>query len=142
MQKHYSVILKKRLCNIIAQVILMEEDKEIEMIRKRKLDAMQAAPKEPSVIVYSTSSCPYCTLAKNYLSEKKIKFTEYDVGRDQARAREMVMKTNQTGVPVIEINGRMVVGFDRARIDSLLAKPAPPQRNEALGNLFFDPFNI
>ena len=98
------------------------EDKELESIRKKKLDGMQAVPKEPKVIVYSTSSCPYCTLAKDYLTSKNIKFTEYDVGQDRDRAREMVMKSQQTGVPVLEVNGRIIVGFDREAIESELEK--------------------
>jgi len=120
----------------------MEEDREITEIRKRKIDAMQAVPKEPKVIVYSTPSCPYCTMAKAYLTDRKVKFTDIDVSLDQERAREMVMKSRQTGVPVLDVNGRIIVGFDRAKIEEALARPAPPPRKEALGNLFYDPFNV
>ncbi len=120
----------------------MGEDKEVERIRKRKLDAMQASAREPKVVVYSTPACPYCTMAKAYLAERRIGFTEYDVSKDQERAREMVAKSRQTGVPVLEVNGRIIVGFDREKIDLALARAPPPARRDALGNLFYDPFNI
>ncbi len=74
-----------------------------------------------SVSVYSTNSCPYCTLVKNYLKEKKIAFQEFDVGRDKRRADEMVRKSGQMGVPVVEINGRIIIGFNRPEIDKALA---------------------
>jgi glutaredoxin 3 len=79
-------------------------------------------------IVYSTPLCPYCTLAKRYLESKSVEVEEIDVSRDHAAAHEMVHKSGQTGVPVIEINGRIIVGFDRQAIDEALAaageKPA------------------
>lgn len=72
------------------------------------------------VIVYSTPSCPYCTAAKNYFEEEGIEFTDYDVSEDKEKAKEMINKTGQQGVPVIEIDGETVVGFDKERIESLL----------------------
>lgn len=72
------------------------------------------------VIVYSTPSCPYCSAAKDYFQEKGIDFTDHDVSQDREKAREMINKTGQQGVPVIEIDGEAVVGFDKQRIDSLL----------------------
>ncbi len=119
------------------------QDEEVENIRKRKIDEMKAAPKqEPQVTVYSTPSCPYCTMAKSYLGGKGVKFTEYDVSKDQEKAREMVMKSQQTGVPVLDINGRIIVGFDRQLIDDALQKSPPPKRDALLGNLFYDPFDF
>lgn len=73
------------------------------------------------VKVYSTTTCPYCTLAKRYLESKGVAFQDIDVSRDQAAAREMVSKTGQMGVPVLEINGEYIVGFDRAGIDRALS---------------------
>jgi len=93
------------------------------------------------VIVYSTPSCPYCTMAKEYLARKGIAFTDYDVSKDQARAKEMVMKSQQGSVPVLQINGRIVVGFDRQLIDDALQRKAPPKREDAIQNLVFDPFS-
>jgi glutaredoxin-like YruB-family protein len=74
-----------------------------------------------SVKLYSTPTCGYCRIAKNYLKEKGISYTEYDVSRDQSKAEEMVRKTGQMGVPVLDINGRVIVGFDRGGIDRALA---------------------
>jgi glutaredoxin len=61
-------------------------------------------------------------MVKNYLKEKKVPFTDYDVGRDQRRAEEMVRKSGQMGVPVVEINGRVILGFNKPEIDRALAR--------------------
>lgn len=74
-----------------------------------------------SVNVYSTQSCPYCTMVKNYLREKRIAYNDWDVGRDRRKADEMVRKSGQMGVPVVEINGRIIVGFNKTEIDRALA---------------------
>ncbi len=73
-----------------------------------------------NVKVYSTPSCPWCTVAKKYLSSKNIAFEDVDVSNDRTAAMEMVRKSGQRGVPVIEIGDNVVVGFDQNRIDSLL----------------------
>lgn len=73
-----------------------------------------------SVTVYSTPSCSWCQLAKEHLTTSGISFEDVDVSMDQQQAREMVEKSGQMGVPVIDIDGEIIVGFDRARIDSLL----------------------
>lgn len=133
------------MCNYFAQVMLMDSrDKEVEAIKKKKPDAMKegGSAKAPEAIVYSTPACQYCTMAKSYLEGKGVKFVEYDVSKDQARAREMVMKSQQSGVPVLEINGRIIVGFDRQLIDDALQKAPPPRRDALLGNLFYDPFDF
>jgi glutaredoxin-like YruB-family protein len=75
---------------------------------------------QPRVIVFSTPNCPYCNMAKRYLRERGIRFRDVDVSRDPAAARDMVRRSGQQGVPVIEINGKIVVGFDRAKINQLL----------------------
>jgi glutaredoxin 3 len=75
-----------------------------------------------SVNVYSTQSCPYCVMVKNYLREKKVSYNDYDVGHDRRRADEMVRKSGQMGVPVVEINGRVIVGFNKAEIDRALTR--------------------
>jgi glutaredoxin-like YruB-family protein len=94
------------------------------------------------IIIYSTKTCPYCSLAKSYFHDKGLAFTEYDVGTDKAKWQEMVQKSKQTAVPVIEVNGRMMVGFNRQLIDAALAKQREPKREEAINNLFFDIINI
>ena len=73
-----------------------------------------------SVTIYSTPTCPWCITMKNYLRQHKISFTDIDVSADPAKARELVNRTGQTGVPQAEINGEMVVGFDKAKINRLL----------------------
>jgi len=72
------------------------------------------------VKVYSTTTCPWCTRVKEYLRSQNIRFTDIDVSKDQAAADRMVAKSGQRGVPQTEINGRMIVGFDKNKIDSLL----------------------
>ena len=72
------------------------------------------------VKVYSTDFCPYCDMAKSFLRDKKIKFNEINVQENRDAAREMIEKTGQVGVPVIDIDGAMVVGFDREQIEKLL----------------------
>ncbi len=75
-----------------------------------------------SVKVYSTSSCPWCTVAKNYLASKNVKFEDVDVNRNREAAMEMVRKSGQRGVPVLEINGDIIIGFDQMAIDNALRK--------------------
>ena len=75
---------------------------------------------EREVIVYSTPTCPWCGVAKKYLDGKGIAYTEVDVAADHQAALEMVRKTGQQGVPVIEVDGEFVIGFDKARLETLL----------------------
>ena len=70
--------------------------------------------------IYSTPTWPWCTKVKDYLRQKGLDFTEYDVTEDYEKAVEMVQKSGQSGVPVIDIGGNIIVGFDKARIDELL----------------------
>ncbi len=76
--------------------------------------------KQKRVTVYSTPTCSWCTTLKNYLNDKKIKYTDIDVSGDHNAAREMVKKSGQQGVPQTEIDGQMIVGFDKSRINKLL----------------------
>lgn len=73
-----------------------------------------------SVKVYSTPSCPWCTVAKNYLKSKNVKFEDMDVSKNREAAMEMVQKSGQRGVPVIDIDGNIIVGFDQGAIDNLI----------------------
>ncbi len=75
---------------------------------------------QPKVIVFSTPTCSFCNAAKKYFREKGVKYTDIDVSRDQAAARDMVRRSGQMGVPVIDIGGRIVVGFNRPQIDQML----------------------
>ena len=72
------------------------------------------------VIVYSTPTCPYCDMAKNFLKENKVEFSEFDVSIDREKAQEMISKSGQTGVPVLDIDGTIIVGFDVDRIKAAL----------------------
>lgn len=72
------------------------------------------------VIVYSTPTCPYCKRAKDYLAQKGIPFTDYNVAGDREKAKEMIAKSKQMGVPVIAVGGDVIVGFNQAKLDSLL----------------------
>lgn len=72
------------------------------------------------VVVYTGAHCPWCTRVKAYLRQRNVPFTEVDVSRDPAAAQALVRKTGQTGVPQLDIDGRYVIGFDKARIDALL----------------------
>lgn len=75
---------------------------------------------QPKVVVFSTPTCSFCNMAKSYFREKGVKFTDIDVSRDQAAARDMVRRSGQMGVPVIDIGGKIIVGFNRPQINSLL----------------------
>ncbi|NOR76076.1 MAG: NrdH-redoxin [Draconibacterium sp.] len=75
---------------------------------------------QKNVTVYSTPTCSWCTVIKRHLQENGIKYREIDVSADQKAAEEMVKKSGQQGVPQTDINGQVVVGFDKTRINSLL----------------------
>ena len=76
--------------------------------------------KQPRVIVFSTPTCSYCNMAKQYFRQHRIRFKDVDVSRDQAAARDLVRRSGQMGVPVIDIGGRIVVGFDKPKINQML----------------------
>jgi len=72
------------------------------------------------VIVYSTPSCPYCKMAKEYLKSKNIEFEDVDVSANMERAMEMIRKSGQQGVPVLDIKGKIIIGFNKPEIDATL----------------------
>ena len=76
----------------------------------------------PAVTIYSTSTCPYCKMAKAYLQKKNVPFTDVDVSVDAAKAEEMIEKSGQLGVPVLDIGGRIVIGFDQPQIEAALVE--------------------
>jgi glutaredoxin-like YruB-family protein len=76
--------------------------------------------KSKQVIVYTTPTCSWCTTLKTYLDQNQVRYREINVAADTAAAEAMVRKSGQQGVPQTEINGQMIVGFDRARINQLL----------------------
>ncbi len=75
-----------------------------------------------SIAVYSTPSCSYCRKAKQFFKENRIPFKDFDVAKDQKRADEMVRKSGQMGVPVIDINGKIIVGFNQPQIEKALRR--------------------
>ena len=72
------------------------------------------------VIIYSTPVCPYCLKTKQFLKDNGVDFEDIDVSADQNKAQEMVQKSGQMGVPVLDIEGEIIVGFDRERIVQVL----------------------
>ncbi len=73
------------------------------------------------VTVYSTPTCPYCVRAKEYLTKKGVAYKDLNVAVDRKAAEEMVAKSSQMGVPVIVVDGKVIVGFDQKELDRLLA---------------------
>jgi glutaredoxin 3 len=65
------------------------------------------------IIIYSTPSCAYCVMAKEFFKENNVPFEEYNVAADLEKRKEMMQKTGQMGVPVIDIDGSVVIGFDK-----------------------------
>jgi glutaredoxin-like YruB-family protein len=75
---------------------------------------------DKKVVVYSTPTCPYCIKTKQFLKDHNIDFEDFDVGEDPKKAEEMIQKSGQMGVPVLEINGKIIVGFDKEKIARVL----------------------
>lgn len=72
------------------------------------------------VKVYTTNTCPWCDKAKGYLKAKNVEFEELNVQDDMVAREEMVKKSKQMGVPVLDVNGTIIIGFDKTSIDSAL----------------------
>lgn len=76
--------------------------------------------KDAKVRVYSTATCPWCHTVKEFLTKEKVKFEDINVGEDQEAAQEMVEKSGQMGVPVIEVDGQIIIGFDEGKLKKAL----------------------
>ena len=76
--------------------------------------------KMANVKIYSTPTCPWCKKVKEYLSSKSIDFEDVDVASDEGARNEMVEKSGQMGVPVLDIDGKIIVGFDQEAINEAL----------------------
>jgi glutaredoxin 3 len=74
------------------------------------------------VKVYSTPTCPWCVRAKEFLKQSDVKFEDVDVSKDAAQAKEMIQKSGQRGVPVLDIDGTIIIGFDKPAIEQALGK--------------------
>jgi glutaredoxin-like YruB-family protein len=74
------------------------------------------------ITIYSADWCAFCHAAKDYMTKLGVKFEEKNVEQKQEYAQESVQKSGQMGIPVIDIDGEIIIGFDRPRIDAALAK--------------------
>ncbi len=75
---------------------------------------------DKTITIYSTPTCHFCQMTKDFLKERGIAYTDYDVAHDLEKRQEMIQKSGQMGVPVIFIGNEMIIGFDRERIASTL----------------------
>ena len=75
---------------------------------------------QSKIEIYTTPSCAYCHMAKEYFKSKNLPYEEYDVMKDVQKRQEMITETGQMGVPVIKINGKVVIGFNKGKINELL----------------------
>ncbi|MCK4555056.1 MAG: glutathione S-transferase N-terminal domain-containing protein [Candidatus Aenigmarchaeota archaeon] len=75
---------------------------------------------DKKAIIYSTTICPHCHMAKAFFKENNVEYMEYNVAEDENKLNEMVEKSGQMGVPVIDIDGKIIVGFDRDAVKEAL----------------------
>ena len=75
---------------------------------------------DKNVKIYSTPTCPRCIRTKQFLKENNVTFEDIDVSNNQSAAEEMIQKSSQMAVPVLDIDGEVIVGFDRERIKTVL----------------------
>ena len=75
----------------------------------------------PSVTIYTTPSCHFCHMAKDFFAANGVKFTDYNVATDLPKRQEMIQKSGQMGVPVIYVGDKLIVGFDEEKLRELLA---------------------
>lgn len=73
-----------------------------------------------NITIYSTETCRYCDLSKKYLKDNNFEYTEYNVGKDAEKRKEMIKKSGQMDVPVLVIGDEIIVGFDKKKIDKAL----------------------
>jgi len=73
-----------------------------------------------TIKIYTTPTCAFCKMAKEYFKSKELSYEEYDVSKDIPRQKEMIEKTGQFGVPVIDIDGKIITGFDKPKINEYL----------------------
>lgn len=73
-----------------------------------------------AVVLYTTPTCAYCRKTKDYLRQREVRFTEHDVAKNKSKADEMVRKSGQMGVPVLDVNGKIITGFNQPEIERAL----------------------
>ena len=101
-------------CNDPAYYISLFEESYFHPVFKKE------ETKQKRVTLYSTPSCSWCNVLKNHLKASNIRFTEVDVSQNQEAAEQMVRRSGQRGVPQTDIDGQIIVGFDKNKINSLL----------------------
>jgi glutaredoxin 3 len=84
--------------------------------------AARTEEKRMAVSIYTTPTCSYCRMAKDYFRQNGISFTEYNVASDMRKADEMVRKSGQMGVPVIDVHGKIIVGFNKEQVEKALRR--------------------
>ncbi len=70
--------------------------------------------------IYTTTICPYCQMAKDFFAKNNIPYEEYNVALDELKLHEMVQKSHQWSVPVIDVDGQIIVGFNRGELEKIL----------------------
>jgi glutaredoxin 3 len=90
------------------------------VIQNNMSDTNKMSNGAKNVTIYSTPTCHFCQMAKEFFKEKGIEYTNYDVSTDAAKRQEMIEKSGQMGVPVIFVDSEMTIGFDQARLSQLL----------------------
>ena len=113
------LVFKNGISKKQVQGVLSPEHYERLLMDAPSTDKKDGSPGH-SVVVYTTPSCPWCNRVKSYLRQNRIRFREVDVARIQNAAEELVRRSGQTGVPQVDIDGHLIVGFDQTRIDDLL----------------------
>lgn len=104
--------MTRRLFLILTILTFKKDQNFIEQIKQGET--------KMSITVYSTPTCPWCSKAKEFFKENNVEFTDINVGENQAAAKEMVEKSGQMGVPVIDLNGEFIVGFNEPKLRELL----------------------
>ncbi|MDP7324474.1 MAG: glutaredoxin domain-containing protein [Candidatus Woesearchaeota archaeon] len=81
---------------------------------------MEDHKKSDKVVVYSTDACPWCHKAKDFLDEMKVEYEDLNVGTDEKARNDMIEKSGQMGVPVLDVKGTIIIGFDEPKIREAL----------------------
>ena len=89
-------------------------------MKKSKKQAKETSKSEPKVKIYTTSTCPWCMKTKEFFKENNVKYEELNVGDNEKARNEMFEKSGQFGVPVVDANGTIIVGFDKGALKKAL----------------------
>jgi glutaredoxin 3 len=91
-----------------------------ELVGEQVLPAVEVVNNMVKVRVFTTPACPYCYTLKEFLKEHNVEFEEVDVSKEEKAREEMIKKSGQMGTPIVEIDGEIVIGFDKEKINQLL----------------------